>query len=216
MRIVPISKFASMAYCRRQIYLTLIKGIKPVRREIFHGIEQHNLSGKRDAKISPHTIINKASEPSSSLKFPFESLLTSFIYDSFLFIGKPDRVIKKGSQIYVEEEKYVKHSYGIFFESWKLQLLAYCHSLSEGETVFEYGNLRERIDFPEDEFLYYVTERDLETGETIRVYEPKKYNFEELEGSLRDFTAIMRSDTPPEVSNTSRCTNCSLSRACYL
>jgi len=202
MRVVPISTLASLAYCRRQVYLTLVKGVKPRRREIFRGVEQHNISKEGEARIEPEVVIDAASEPDSTLAFPFESLFTSFIYKGFLFVGKPDKVIKRGRKVYVEEEKYVRRSYGRLFDNWKLQLLAYCHSLARGKTIFQYGNFRRRLDFSGDEFFYYVVERNIETREVLCVHEPRSYAFEELEGKLEDFVSMVKSSKAPEVEAT--------------
>ncbi len=209
MRVVPISQFATIGFCKRQLYINTVMRIKLKQKAMLQGQQHHN----RFSKIK---VPEAQSFEGRCLRFPYESLLTTFIYKGYMLVGKPDWVSKYGDILVVEEEKFVTTPRGIMRDSWELQLLAYCHGLKNGKTVFEYGDMRREISFPESELYYSAIERHQSTGEIAYIHKPRKFKFSLLERWLDEFVNVVNGDNPPEVQESAKCKSCAYRKICYL
>lgn len=208
MRVVPISQFATLGFCKRQLYMSFVMGIKPRKKVMLQG-EQHH------AKLSRIKIPKEQVFEESCVRFPYESLLTTFIYRGYMLVGKPDWVARYGNTLVVEEEKFVSTPKGVMRDSWELQLLAYCHGLKNGKTVFEYGDMRRELSFSEAEVYYCVVERSLSNGEIVYMHEPRRFEFGLLERWLEEFVNVVKGENPPEVEESRKCRFCAYQKICY-
>ena len=221
-RSVPISALASLGYCERYFYITQVLGVKPApSRAMCAGARQHSVLRKLDkAKRFESNEIpalkEKLSDSASVIVLPREVLRVVFVHDGYSFRGQVDRLVKRGSEALVMEEKFVLRSLGKLRKSHEYQLAGYCHALKAGLAGYAFGRVTHWLGrvFSHLEVKYMVIERHRLTGEVLFASQPKIYSVRTFLPILNRAVGILRGEVRPGRNSGAACEHCSLAQAC--
>lgn len=222
-RVIPISALASLGYCERYLYLTRVLGAKPAPTGAMRtGVRQHSVSraldpARRYLKEEIPALGEKLRSESSTLELPREVLRVAFAHEGYLFRGRVDKLVKRGSEVTVMEEKFVARSYGRLKRSHEYQLSGYCHALKEGKAGYAFG--RNTLWFDRNVFAnlkvnYMVIERHRETREVLFASPPISYSKRKFLPVLERLVGILDGEVEPVRSRGAKCRVCSLAESC--
>jgi|GEM_PF-2101079 CRISPR/Cas system-associated exonuclease Cas4 (RecB family) len=222
-RIIPISAFASLGYCERYFYMTQVLGVKPApTRAMRAGARQHSLSRKLDeakrfGREEIPALKERLRDAASVLVLPREALRVAFAHDGYFFRGQVDKLVKRGSEALVLEEKFVFRSYGKLRKSHEYQLSGYCHALKAGLAGYAFGKATCWLGkgmFSHLEVKYMVIERHRLTREVLFASQPKSYSAKTFLPILERAVGILNGEVHPAPGREAKCERCSLAQAC--
>jgi len=212
---VPISAFASLGYCERQVYLSLVRGLRITTQAMRRGRVQHRISELTEEPRLRRMpgLMQRMRQHESVLQLPRESVGVGFKYGGYSFAGRIDLLIKRRGEILVVDEKFVRRSHGRMMPGYRYQLSAYCHALRYGYATYRGGGGRQWLGrFPGCRLSYMVIERHRESRHRLSVLQ-ESYAEEQFMPVLRRMVEILSGEEPkPEYS--SKCRYCRFREVC--
>ncbi len=212
---VPISAFASLGYCERQVYLSLVRGIRATTRAMRAGAVHHRISELTEEPRLRRLpgLRHWMRQRDSVLQLPRESVFVRFRHAGYTFTGRIDLLIKRRNELLVVDEKFVRRSYARMMPSYRYQLSGYCHALRYGCATYRWEEGRENLGrFPGCRLSYMVVERHRGSRRRIGVMQ-ESYLERRFLPALRRMVEILDGDIPEAV-NSRRCTFCRFREVC--
>lgn len=168
MKPVAVSKFADVAFCELKLVHHFVEGTPPEFHPcVFQGARQHAESAREDGErghvsVPAGELLSALGDGESEVEFPAEAVKVEFSAYGLDFFGRLDKLVKRGGEAVVIDEKFTSGKGECFRGKYEAQLSAYAFGLANGRMSVGGVFLGEKVFFGK-RISCRVLERDIES-----------------------------------------------------